>query len=228
MNIVPSRRRIPRLRKMFESLKETGTTTPGIVIIDSKDYFENINGYFDLETQHMLPNWGFYISTGESMGDKLREFWLKYRDLEWASIFNDDHVFRTPQWDQKLISQLNGKNFISTSDGWHEGGKKDLPCGVTMFSGDWYRALGHLFPPGFMHMFCDNYWKDIGLATGSWDIDDTVVVLHEHASRQDAWKDDTHRKSESFFEHDRQRYLQWRNGQGYHEAVAKITRLKNE
>lgn len=228
MNVVPSRRRIPRLRKMFESLKETGTTTPGMVIIDSKDYFENINGYFDLETQHMLPNWGFYISRAEGFGDKIREFWPRYKDCDWVNVMGDDNHPVTPEWDKKLIARLNGKNFVSCSDGWHTGGKNDLPCGATFFSGDWFRAIGWLFLPKLQHLFIDNVWKDIGLATDSWVIDDSVVVTHDHPSRNVFLQDDTFKRSESFFEHDRKRFIDWRNSDEFKWACEAIRSLKRE
>lgn len=228
MNIVPSRRRIHRLRQMFEAMKKAETSTPGIVIVQSKDYLENIKGYSDLETDYMPKDWRFYISESEGMGNKLRELWGTYRDLPWANIMGDDNRPITKEWDKRLIDRLDGTNFVSCNDNWHTGGKNDLPCGATFFSGGWMRAVGYLYPPGLQHLFIDNVWKDIGLATDSWEIDESVIVEHDHASKNVFLQDDTFKKSESYFAQDRQRFIDWRTGYEFKWACEMIGLLKNE
>lgn len=228
MIIVPSRRRIERLKRFFQSAKETNTTSPITVLVDSRDYLDNCDAYLNLEMDYMVGYpWRTVVTSQESMGDKVREAWGIYKDLNWICLLNDDHVFRTKEWDKRLISQLDGTNFLSCSDGWKTDGKKTLPAGATMWSGDLIRAVGYIFPNRLNHMFIDNVWMDLGKATGSWLLDESVVVEHEHATRMDEWKDDTHKKSESFLHGDGLRYVEWRDGGEKDLAIQAIRRLKD-
>ncbi len=162
------------------------------------------------------------------MGDKVRELWGLYKDLEWVCLLNDDHVFPTKEWDKRLIYQLNGTNFISCSDGWRTDGKRTLPAGATIWSGNLIRAVGYIYPPRLMHMFIDTLWMELGKYTGCWTLDESVVVEHEHATRKEEWKDDTHKKAESFYQDDLARYLEWRQGSEYSAAIRAITRIQDE
>lgn len=226
MILLPTRRRPERVKKFFESAKAMGTTSPGVVIIDSKDYMDNTHAYLSLERRNFLPNWKIHITKGESMGDKLRELWGYYSPMDWACLLNDDHVFRTHEWDKRLVDQLTGSNFISCSDGWKTEGKKTLPAGATIWSGSLIRAVGYIFPPRLHHMFIDNIWMTLGQATKCWTLDETVIVEHEHATRSKEWKDETHEKSESFFFGDNLRYVEWRSSGEMDRAVQAIKDLQ--
>lgn len=227
MILLPSRRRTERLKKFFKAAKATNTTSPGIVIVDFKDYIDNADVYLEIERDHFIPNWGIVISKAESMGGKLRELWPFYKDLSYVGLLGDDNVPISIEWDKKLIDQLDGTNFISCNDDWCFNGKKTLPAGLTVWSGELLRAVNYLYPPGLNHQFIDTLWRDIGLAEDCWIVDESVIVGHEHASRKDEWKDETSIKAESLFNEDRVRYSQWIMGGEFKMACEAVRKLKN-
>lgn len=226
MLLLPTLNRIDRLKTFFTSFNEAEIYSPGMLLIDSKDYLVNSRGYLDLETNHLPVNWKIHITEGKSMGEKVREAWPKYRDLPWVALINDDHRWITKRADKVCIEALTGKNFISTHDGWTTSGKETLPGGLTMWSGDLIRAVGYIYPYRLNHMYIDNIWKILGEQTGCWDVLPHVIIEHQHATRDDKWKDSTHLQSESFFQGDGQRYLSWLKSGECDLAIEAIRRLQ--
>jgi hypothetical protein len=219
--LIPSYNRPKRLSRFFESYFDTNSEIGGLVLVDACD--PACIEYFNLKTPSA---WSIYLTGGRSMGDKCREAWRAATLPHDAVILlNDDHVLRTLEWDKRLMDQLNGRNFISTSDGWRTNGKSTLPAGATAWSGPLLKAVGYIFPKGLNHMFIDNVWRDLGLATNCWQVDESIVVEHEHATRDQKFMDATHRQSESYHAADSARYMQWRNGGEFDEAVRKINEL---
>lgn len=221
--LIPSLNRASRVETFLKSYKEAESSIPVLVIVDKND--PGLDDYFKVDFRKDIS---FIMTQGVSMGDKLRETWSIYKDLDHVMLCNDDHKIIGPkEWDKRLISKLNGENFVSTSDGWKTDGKKTLPAGMTSWSGSLIRAVGYIFPPELNHMFIDNIWMDLGLETGCWDLDLDTIISHEHATRSPEWKDDTHHKSESFLHKDAETYLKWRNGDGYKNAIQAIRGLQN-
>ncbi len=226
MHLIPSRRRISNLKNLCKSLKETETSTPGLVIVDAKDYMENSEAYTDLEINHFLPNWKLYISKGESMGDKVQEMWPMIQKLDWVSLENDDHYMITHEWDKKLIARLNGKNFVTCNDNWLANGLSGPAAGATIWSGDLLRTVGYIFPNGLQHTFIDRIWEHLGRATGCWEVDMSVTIEHRHVSKGEAPEDETHKRMQKFFHTDGPIYLEWVNSE-YEKAAARIRELQH-
>lgn len=213
--LIPSLNRPARVQRLAESYVATSAEVPTLVLVDNND--PSLIEYFNLK----LPlNWAIMLTQGVSMGDKVRAIWPIVSKLEFTMLANDDHVFKTDRWDVKVAAALRATNgMVSTADGWTDE-RNALPKGLTAWSGDLLRAVGYIFPKGLNHMFIDNIWRDIGLGAECWDVLDQVVVEHEHATRDEKWKDSTHLKSESFFHADAGRYMGWRNGSEYVQAIA--------
>ncbi len=223
--LLPSRRRVTDLRNFFTSLKETEATLPGRVLVDSKDYADNMNAYGLLERELMPKNWEFYISKSESMGDKVREVWNTYRKLDWVGILNDDHYAITKEWDKRLLSQLNGKNFITCNDNWHANGTLGRAAGATIWSGPLIRAVGYIFPRDLQHTCIDNVWEMLGRQTKCWIVDMDVVIEHRHRSKGEAPMDETHKKMEDFHLRDCKTFSLWYLNQ-YQQALMAIRSLQ--
>jgi hypothetical protein len=126
------------------------------------------------------------------MGPKVREVWPRIKDRAWVGILNDDHVIVTRHWDVKLISQLNGKNFLSCNDGWNA---PKRAAGATVFSMPLMEAFGFpMFPIGIDHLGIDDVFENLGRACGCWEVDMSVKVEHHHALKNPDMIDDTHTK----------------------------------
>lgn len=183
MLLVPTRQRMSLLRRFCDSAIVTRTTCPALLLIDSKDYGENIKEYSEIELCH-FPNkdWKFQITEAEGMGPKVREVWPSLEKCDWVGILNDDHVLVTPEWDKRLIKQLNGKNFVTCNDHWNAPARAS---GATMFSMPLLKAFGFpMFPKQVDHLGIDDVFETIGKATGCWDIDMSVIVEHWHAYKR--------------------------------------------
>ncbi len=191
MLLVPSRRRLDKLRNFCNSAVKTETTCPAMILVDKQDFHDNEKEYQALEMYH-FPNkeWKIHVTEAEKMGPKVREVWPLIKDRAWVGILNDDHVIKTKEWDKKIISQLNGKNFITTSDGWNA---PKRAAGATMFSMPLMEAFGFpMFPPQIDHLGIDDVFEQLGRACGCWEIDMSVLVEHHHVFKNADARDETH------------------------------------
>lgn len=196
------------------------SSEPGMLLIDDKDWGDN---QADYENLLMPDNWIFRTGPEESMGDKVRAVWDLFVFSKWPylCLLNDDHVPITKEWDKKLISLLDGKNFVTCNDAWfgHE-----RACGATIWSRDLLLAVGYVFPPTLQHLFIDNVWEDLGNATECWKYEDSVVVRHNHAFRTGVL-DETHRIGYGNWSDDELTYHTWRVKEKP-QAVDRIRKLK--
>lgn len=193
MWLIPSRRRIDKLRTFCNSAVKAETTTPALIIIDAKDYKDNQPDYSNLEMYHFPnPEWKIYISDAEGMGPKVRETHSIWRDRAWVGILNDDHFIVTKKWDTRLISQLNGKNFLTCNDRWNA---PKRAAGATLFSMPLMEAFGFpMFPKQIDHLGIDDVFEIIGRNTGCWEVDMSVIVEHHHAFKNPDSIDETHKR----------------------------------
>lgn len=206
--LLPSRRRLGKLAAFFEAATRNGMTTPGAVIVQKDELAELKDQYAALA----LPaNWKVLPSNGDGLGDKCREMWDGYKNLDWVGLACDDLRPQTPCWDTILLQAVNGKNMVSCNDG-QQGSNR--MAGITIFSGGLLRAMGYMFPPFFWHTFTDNVWEEIGREAGCWTYVKDVLVLHDHPFRNQkidpALADDTTNKSYGQQARDIRAFHEWR------------------
>lgn len=203
MWLVPSRRRPKNLARLFDSLRQTNTTTPGAVLIDTVDYELLRQEY---EALSVPEGWEIVQTQGESMGDKVRELWPRYSPLDWVGLMGDDNIPDTDGWDRILINALRGWNVITTNDGWQAPKRM---AGATLWSGDLIRSVGYVYPTELRHLFIDDLWETLGRKTECWHIRMDIVVKHAHVFITGV-TDETHEKAYANWPHDEARYQRWR------------------
>lgn len=195
MWLIPTRRRVSKLREFCNSAVKAETTTPALIIIDAKDYKDNQHDYMNLEMYHFPTGagWKIHVSEAEGMGPKIREVWPQIQDRAWVGVLNDDHVIVTKHWDKRLVNQLTGRNFITCNDKWQA---PNRAAGATVFSMPLLEAFGFpMFPPQIDHLGIDDVFETIGRNTGCWEVDMSVTVEHHHAFKSpETGMDETHRK----------------------------------
>ncbi len=177
----------PKLFKQFlKAYRDTESTTPIWAVIDKTD--PSKDEYLKIE----LPEGSRFILTdGITMGDKALELWPQIEALDYLFILNDDHVPKTPKWDHRVISAINGVNVVATNDNWVA---PQRLAGAICFSGGFLRALGWLFPPGLKHLFSDDVWGLICTKAGCAQILMDVIVEHNHVYKNQGLKDSTSEK----------------------------------
>jgi len=103
--------------------------------------------------------------------------------LEYYQEVNDDHVYHTDKWDEKLIGKIEyGGNKFGMAwgrDGMNNKDTPNLPTAVIV-SGTIIRALGYFFPPQIKHIACDDALLDIGNQTHTIFYNPDVMIEHVH------------------------------------------------
>ena len=211
---LPTRRRIVKLRAFFDS---AAMSTPGTVLVQ-KDEFHELRAQY--ATIDLPSNWRFHLTESEGMGDKFREMWPVIKEGEWMGWLVDDLTAETPNWDTKLIGQLNGKNFVSAYDG----GQNPSRMCVPVFSHGLLNAVGYLYPPGFFHTYLDDVWEFLGRQTKCWLYDPSVKLNHHHGFREGQLTagDDTERISYSRMAQDKEAFDRWKK----YVALQSIQKIK--
>lgn len=90
----------------------------------------------------------------------------------------DDHIFRSRAWDERFLDALHdlGSGIVYGND-LIQG--PALPTAVAMTS-DIVTTLGWMAPPGLVHLFLDDAWRDLGNAMGRLRYLPDVVIEHLH------------------------------------------------
>lgn len=199
--LLPSRRRPGNLKRFFQSVREFGVSTPGLILINQDELSEQKATYESLDVP---PGWSIVGVEANSMHDALRCAWPLVKDQPWIGLLQDDLVLQCPNWDLGLINSLNGSNVVSANDG-NDTGRMH---GAIVWSGDLVRALGWLYPPGFNHLYGDDVWETLGRETGCWQIRSDIITKHVNETYS-ANPDDTARHVASHTEHDSERFQEW-------------------
>src|SRR3990167_702557 len=116
MILLPTLNRVTKLTQFLKSAIDTGTTLPGLILVDKDDLEKNKSDYELIGETTMPMGWRYEVTEGVTMGDKVRNAWPIVKDCKWVMLTNDDHFCVTPGWDKLLISKLDGKNFVSAND----------------------------------------------------------------------------------------------------------------
>ncbi len=217
--LLPTLGRPHLVKRLLDSYLETESSVAGLLLIDKND--PKLEEYKAL----VLPEkWFIHLTDSVKMGDKVREAWDIYKDMDFVVILNDDHILRTKGWDQIVLSQLNGTNVVSTNDGATPDKPWNAPhriCGAIAFSGGVFRALGYLFPRKLQHLYSDDVWGQLFSRAQCCNVLMDVCVEHKHAYLNPEDRDDTYRaiNGEADFqskepkgglwEHDRNELNEW-------------------
>ncbi len=227
MILLPTLNRIQKLTHFLKSYHKAKSTCPGLIIVDEKDHVQNNEDYNTLATSDLMPkNWEMVITKAVTMGDKCREVWPRVESLDWVGILNDDHEIITEEWDKRLVSKLDGKNFVSCSDRWNAPRKA---AGATLWSMPLLKALDWpIYPPHLQHLFIDDIWENLGRHTGCWRIDMSTVVVHNHALKE-KFPDSTHNKvySQKAWQLDHGIYTNFMQ-HDFQDAINKVRQFINE
>jgi hypothetical protein len=101
-----------------------------------------------------------------------------------------------------------------------------LPTAVFM-SPSIVRTLGWMVPPGMIHLYLDDVWRELGKAVGCLRYHPEIVIEHMHPGANKAGWDPIYLESNSpeLYAHDSALYQQWMDNQR-HEDAAKLRALR--
>ena len=191
--LVPTRGRVKRLRKMMESFRETSAGYAKLFFRVDDD---------DAETQKQLVGQSYIV--GPRLNGYASLPWF-FNQLAAASegvlmLGNDDIVFKTPEWDLRILQEANKYPDGVFNFGVTTHNEQNFP--LTIVSKKAVDVVGALFPDGIF--WGDIFWRDVAAAFGRAIRLPSVEIDHEWAGfspDQTFMAGDTVRRSDHMHHH---------------------------
>jgi hypothetical protein len=180
--IVPSRGRPNNVADLIRAWDATQANATLVVAVDDDDpeleSYQKIatvmhEEYFQLVIGPRLRLAGTLNAV--SMSRVMREGTL---DTDIIGFMGDDHRPRTPHWDRDVKSAFSEvKHAIVYGNDLLQG--PNLPTAVFMTAG-MIKTLGYMVPPGLVHMYLDNVWKQWGQSMNRLVYRHNTIIEHMH------------------------------------------------
>lgn len=175
--ITPSRSRPENIVKLIESFGETRTNAELLICVDDDD--ETLDGYKAIPR----PPWAMLvIGPRLRLGPTLNLYATRLmEDHDEIGFMGDDHRPRTAGWDRRFREAI-GRVGITYGNDLIQG--PNIPTAV-MMSSNIIKAIGYMVPRVLVHMYLDNFWKDLGMGLANHGIGKLtylgdVVIEHMH------------------------------------------------
>lgn len=176
--VLPSRSRPEKVQIAAQALLEHSRISDIIIAID------------DDQSELYPPIEGVRFEVNERlrMNGTLNRVALRYAEQYQTIYFlGDDHVVRTPGWDELLFSSIKARGYgLAYGDDKLQG--KNLPTAV-MMSSNIIRALGFMAPPELIHLYMDNFWLALGERLDCINYVPEAIIEHMHFSANKSEKD---------------------------------------
>lgn len=229
--LVPTRARPHAVAPMVAAFAATRTTAELVFVIDhdepALDEYHAAFAALGLASPPISTDSGGAASTMSRALNMSAVRRARADDPPYAIGFmGDDHCPRTLGWDRVYVEALRelGTGMVFGND-LLQGGK--LPTQIAMTS-DIIRTLGYMAPPTLVHLYLDNFWRDLGTAAGCLRYLPDVVVEHRHPVAGKAKWDDGYQRvnSAAMYERDRAAYEAYQAEQ-FEADVAKVKALRD-
>ena len=175
--VVPSRGRPENAERLAQAFKDTGAEADLYIVIDNDD--PKWNEYAKSENYKKLPADNKTGGCAKSLntGAVLLLDITKYPLYDYFVFMGDDHLPRTPGWDKAFIQALGTNTGIVYGDDLLQGA--NLPTAYGM-SRDLVNELRGMTFPGCIHLFFDNFVKQLGLDLEYLKYLPDVIIEHIH------------------------------------------------
>lgn len=196
--VVPSRGRPHTVAQLAEAFRATCTEPTWLLFAVDEDDPEH-QAYTDAVAEQLVRHGrvtiasqraGTMVSALNHAAGVLLEARADVRP-DVIGFMGDDHRPRTEGWDRAYLTALQALPGIVYGNDLLQGASLPTQCAI---SAPIVRALGHMAPEVLTHLYVDNYWRDLGRATGCLTYLPDVVVEHLHPVAGKAPWDDGHRR----------------------------------
>jgi hypothetical protein len=121
---------------------------------------------------------GYSIAPRMRLGGTLNYYAPKVAAGSYDAVgfMGDDHLPRTLGWDKLLQDQLVRGGVVYGDDTIQHA---NLPTAV-LLDARLIRSLGFMVPPGLVHMYMDNFWRDLGRRLGTLRYVPQAIIEHLH------------------------------------------------
>lgn len=212
--LVPSRDRDTKHIELIQAYTATTDTINSQLVfgLDSDNYTE----YNQEVAKNSAPNHIFYdVNERVRMLPTLNLLAKKYASkADIIGFWGDDHRPRTNHWEKLVIKAFEdlGGTGIVYGDDLLQG--ENLPTAV-FISSDIIKTLGFMTPHDLIHLYADNFWKDLGQSLGKIKYLPELIIEHMHysngKSEQDAMY--TEVNSSEMYKKDEETYLEYKKDQ---------------
>jgi hypothetical protein len=223
--LLPTKGRIPNLRRFLSAAREMGGSTPGWILVND-DELEASRFLYEQALRLAPAGWELMPVKATCYGDALRYVWPDIKGKDWVGLVSDDLVPCSGNWDMALLKQVAGWNVVSSNDGWQaQTGNihHDRLHGAIVWSGALLRCVGWMFPEGLTHIFHDDVWETIGRETGCWQVRTDIMVKHLHEALEGR-RGPTMDPSSDLWKHDESIFKEWLS-KDKDSCVAKVRAL---
>lgn len=223
--VVPSRGRPENIVRLAKAFKKTDARSDLWVIIDEDDwhrkaYEKNANeydyGYIVVE------NYTGGVCKSLNAGVEALMDSSIYDEYAYFGFLGDDHLPRTIYWDYFLMLAIPfPRNGIAYGNDLFQG--ENLPTGCLM-NREIIDRLGGMTPPGFKHLYIDNFWKDLGRDIGGLYYKNEVIIEHLHPMAQKSEMDEGYARVNAveMYKQDLATYEAYKISEDYQQLVASL------
>lgn len=219
--VVPSRGRPENAERLAQAFKDTGVDCDLYIVIDNDD--PKWNEYAKSENFKKLPadnktgGCAKSLNTGAVYLLDITKFPL----YDYFVFMGDDHLPRTQNWDKAFVQALKFGTGIAYGDDLLQG--ENLPTAFVM-SRDIVNELRGMTFPGCIHLFFDNFVKQLGIDLGNLQYLPNVIIEHLHPIAGKAEMDEGYARvnSPKWYEEDLLALQKYLRSQEYADLVNKL------
>ena len=175
--VVPSRGRPENAERLAQAFKDTNTEADLYIVIDNDDpkwnEYAKSENYKKLPADNKTGGCAKSLNTGAVYLLDITKFPL----YDYFVFMGDDHLPRTENWDKAFIQALGQNTGIVYGDDLLQGA--NLPTAFGM-SRDLVNELRGMTFPGCVHLFFDNFVKQLGLDLEYLKYLPDVIIEHLH------------------------------------------------
>lgn len=177
--IVPSRSRPDNVAALATAWADTGTTAHLMVCVDDDD--ETAGDYARVQREH--GNFRLAIGPRLRLGGTLNNYARREAPSRAAIGFmGDDHRPRTQGWDEQVMAAMTAAEAerrygVVYGNDLFQG--QNLPTAVFM-SAEIIRRIGYMVPPKQVHLYLDDFWKQLGSTLDALRYLPDTIIEHMH------------------------------------------------
>jgi hypothetical protein len=177
--MTPTRNRARKIRQLMDVWPRTVTRPDTTLELYVDDDDEQLPDYRVIVDEFSDLGVSMFVSPRQQLGPMLNRYALQVAErCDVIGNIGDDHRPRTVGWDEKLHDAVMANDpAIVYGDDLYQG--KNLPTAVFM-SPSVVRTLGYMVPPGMIHLYLDDFWRDLGNAAGILHYRPDIVIEHMH------------------------------------------------
>ncbi len=210
LTICATRIRPHRIGEMLDSFDRTKSFADIVIYVSEDD--PKLEAYKDV-----LEGRNYVVGKRKTLVEVENYFsTVVYPDYQFYQGVNDDQVFHTEKWDEKLTNDIETKG-----GGWGVACCRDLMhdddwdkckyANSPIISGNIVRTLGYIYYPELVHTHTDDYLRDVALGINRLFRNPEVVIEHKHCLNGKADLDDNYKwvLSEECLNIGRRVYAEW-------------------